>query len=755
MKKLILLGIVFLIIPIVYSETWTTVFTDCPTTFNAQDCQTNKYLCGVDTGDNIYCNLDAEISAPTVNATTYSTNNDGSLVGGYSIDCESYDSGDPFCDVEGAYNCERNETCYGSPVYRNTVCIGTDDGGGFGVSACGTCQTGSRWDCYGNTNCESTSTSDCDSSNNNHYITATCNTGLEGGAGGTCECDSGKFACDGDIEDGDGCEIVTGASCGAGATWASGECVGATGNCTCTGVNFDCNNDDADDNNATGQSGDHCEVTLNSANATHQEYTTCENSVCESGWNDCNTDLSDGCEIEDNSACSIGSLSGTYNVCTCEVDPVDIATSGSQLNWSGTLPFLWLYQMGVGPVVNFTVSNNASFIINDSGPYWNGTALSLEPDATGGAGGGASNTHIVNTTWNNVTYYTDRLNSTINASIDLRVNLDFLQKLLDTIYLAVGILVDIEYVNTTMFQNYSIIRTHNTSWFNDSILWENSTGETKLKSQQNITIINWFKGLFNWTTADDWNQFDGSTLTFNESKLSTTYYNATQASVIAGTIDDGILANTQHSDGSFDSITFNFSEASGSPGLDMRINFTNISAFNRGIMRYKTNNLKGDFPIVQMWSYPDSEWEDYPAVSESETFATMTQPVFDDSDHIGTEGANKSIAKMRIYKASIGNTQNEYYVDWIAISKGYGTPSGEEIDPEFNAWLNNPVLENDLNVSNYDIVANEVRIVKLNATGNVSCLGIFCFVNVSGSCAGFPKGTTCMNGSNAQYIQIT
>ena len=377
MRKLILLGIVFLFIPIVYSATWVDDFTDCPITFNAQDCQTNKFLCGVDTGDNIYCNLEAEIVARTTNSTTYSTNNDGSLTGGHSINCEAFDAADPYCDNSGAYTCERNETCHGSPVYRNTICVGTEHGGGFGVSECGTCKTESTdmFDCYGNPNCESTPTSDCENSNNNHYITATCNTELGGGAAGTCECDTNFFECDGSETDPDGCEIQFGASCGTGATWANNQCVGSTGNCTCTGVNFDCDNDDGDGNNATGQSGNNCEITLNSANATHQEYSACGVSVCESGWNDCNSDLGDGCEIEDGSACTIGGLSGTYNVCTCEVDPVDIATSGSQLNWSGTLPFLWLYQLGIGDVIRATTSLNWSFVVNDSGAFFNDTDL--------------------------------------------------------------------------------------------------------------------------------------------------------------------------------------------------------------------------------------------------------------------------------------------------------------------------------------------------------------------------------------------
>jgi len=198
----------------------------------------------------------------------------------------------------------------------------------------------------------------------------------------------------------------------------------------------------------------------------------------------------------------------------------------------------------------------------------------------------------------------------------------------------------------------------------------------KLEEDGNLTINNWFKGKYNWTVGDDWAGFDGSEWLFNESKLSTIYYNATQSSAEIGTIDGGSLIDTQHQDGSYDGNTFNFSEEAGAPGLDLRINFTNVEDFNRGVMRYKTSSLAGDYPIIQMWNYDKSIWEDYPPVGESESFATITQPVFDSSDHIQDE-----VAQMRIYKASNGNTNNHYYVDWIAIAQGFGTPSGEEVDP--------------------------------------------------------------------------
>ena len=168
-----------------------------------------------------------------------------------------------------------------------------------------------------------------------------------------------------------------------------------------------------------------------------------------------------------------------------------------------------------------------------------------------------------------------------------------------------------------------------------------------------------------------------------DNRLATIYYNVTQVSLIAGTSVD-VLSHTWHSDGKYDGLTFNLTDASGSPGIDARMNFTNITSFNTGVIRYKTSTLAGDFPLIQLWNYEGGVWEDYPRLSFSVSFATITQPVFDSTDHI-----ENGVVRMRLYKAANGNINNHYYIDWIAISKGYGTPSGVEVDPYWNSEKNN------------------------------------------------------------------
>ena len=303
------------------------------------------------------------------------------------------------------------------------------------------------------------------------------------------------------------------------------------------------------------------------------------------------------------------------------------------------------------------------------------------------------------------TYYLDDTNETdgvaalesANVSTNLRiddVNATFLAEntsiwnYFGSFYLK----TEIEGMNTTL-TNEDTLLNERADNLNSSKLWVGESFGGDVTGTYDATVVN--QG-FNQTTdletinsstlhlnqdnwyddSNGWINWDGDSNEFNESKLSTIYYDASDSQAIAGTVDGGTLADTQHSDGNYDSVTFNFSEDSGSPGLDFRMNFTGIEDFNRGVIRYRTSSLAGDYPIIQLWSYCILAWEDYPPLAESLTFATITQPVFDISCHIQDE-----ITQMRLYKASNGNTNNHYFVDWIAISKGYGTPSGEEIDP--------------------------------------------------------------------------
>jgi len=191
-----------------------------------------------------------------------------------------------------------------------------------------------------------------------------------------------------------------------------------------------------------------------------------------------------------------------------------------------------------------------------------------------------------------------------------------------------------------------------------------------LDVRDNITG-DWFNGRFNWTSADNWNIFDGSTLTFNETKLSPVFYNASTVVAIRGTTQ-GTLANIQ----SYDSVSYNVTEVSGANGLDFRVNFTGITKFNQIKVRYKSSASESHIMYLQIYDSVLSNWENYYVFGSVPDYMNLAFDVDDEADHI-----IGGVVQVRFYQADNGNTNHMHQFDWVVISEGFGTPSSQEIDP--------------------------------------------------------------------------
>jgi len=189
----------------------------------------------------------------------------------------------------------------------------------------------------------------------------------------------------------------------------------------------------------------------------------------------------------------------------------------------------------------------------------------------------------------------------------------------------------------------------------------------------NLTTTN---GKFNWTTGDNYNSFDGSTLTFNQSKLEVTYYNATSVQVVVGTLDSGDVDDIKI----FDGVSLNISEDNADPGLDIRFNFTGVSDFNQLIMRFKTDAGSDHKTSIQLWDFVNSVWEDHDYYIETTIWDNPYVPIWDSNSHIGT-GANEGEVWVRIYLDDMGKLAHTHYYDFVQLSKGLGTYSSIESDP--------------------------------------------------------------------------
>lgn len=428
--KLIITIALILLLPTIYAAYWVNNPANCPNTnagFPGQECAEPEEICGNNTGI-AQCYDTDTLTAPAMAASTTDQDSgtcvDTTCNGGWIVNCfATADAGSPYCDNSGAFWCDRNSTCYTTQV-RQTNCTASV----FGNSVCGLCRSG-YYNCYGDTTCESTSSSACSGSANNYYVSSTC---VDATGGGTCVCNTNYFACDGSETDGDGCEFNGGGSgtgtCGSNTGWyKNGSCLNTTNaNCTASGTrsgNRDCNNGDADSNSITcnpGPTNDGCEITAGTAclngttagtggtwvsgvcigsggNCTSAGvYLDCDNSDADGDLITCNT--GNGCEVNSAGSCTVGTLTGTYGGdCTCDVSRSNY-TTGVQANYStsSTEAMIWGRDWGSGPLFNFTNNNyNQSLVINASGCiiWYDGSSACTAP--TGGSGGG----HIGTSPW--------------------------------------------------------------------------------------------------------------------------------------------------------------------------------------------------------------------------------------------------------------------------------------------------------------------------------------------------------------------
>ena len=232
--------------------------------------------------------------------------------------------------------------------------------------------------------------------------------------------------------------------------------------------------------------------------------------------------------------------------------------------------------------------------------------------------------------------------------------------------------------------------------FELSTVYNPWTGKLDYINDENQTDI--------YYADEDWiNKNVSDAFVFNDSKLSTTYYLADSINVVTGT-GAGTLAYIQ----TYDTITYNVTESLSD--FELIVNFTGITEFTTLIVRHKTDADAGHSASIQIWDYTDSDWEGYGHLTESLTAEIKTLGVYDDSDHI-----QDGVVQVRFYQVEVGNAGHIHQFDWVGISKGYGTPAGQEIDPlSVHRDGNTPLTDN------WDAGAFEINASRFNGLWNGS-----------------------------------
>ena len=163
---------------------------------------------------------------------------------------------------------------------------------------------------------------------------------------------------------------------------------------------------------------------------------------------------------------------------------------------------------------------------------------------------------------------------------------------------------------------------------------------------------------------------DSDTMYFNESKLEVIFYNASAIQVVTGT-GAGTLTDIQI----YDQITYNVTETNSD--FELIVNFTGVIEFTTLIVRHKSDVDAGHIAAIQIWDYNTSSWEGYGYLTEATTAEIKTLGVYDSADHI-----SDGVVQVRFYQEEgPPHFAHIHQFDWVTISKGFGTPVGQEIDP--------------------------------------------------------------------------
>ena len=130
----------------------------------------------------------------------------------------------------------------------------------------------------------------------------------------------------------------------------------------------------------------------------------------------------------------------------------------------------------------------------------------------------------------------------------------------------------------------------------------------------------------------------------------------------------------------YNNIPYNVSEVESD--LELRINFTGVINFNNLIVRYKS--IEEDEPhilYVQIWDYEEEIWEDYDRLVAVGSYIIRNFGVYDSNQHI-----EDGIVQVRFYQdEGVPAKTHLHNFDWVALSKGYGVPSGQDSDTTYTA----------------------------------------------------------------------
>ncbi len=275
---------------------------------------------------------------------------------------------------------------------------------------------------------------------------------------------------------------------------------------------------------------------------------------------------------------------------------------------------------------------------------WNDTTGVWESLPAGTAANDSMNNYVVN--------YTGEINASVNNYITENNNSinNYIVNYTGEINASVNNYI--LWVNSTNFQ------VDTDTWVANFSSYYTST-EVDTEISDNNDSVNNYILYVNGTAAD-----------YTDSKLITTFFNATNVNPVTGT-PAGTVADLQDKN----DISYNVTEVGSD--FELIINFTSIDIFNQVIYRYKSAATESHMVSVQIWEYSTLSWENFDHLGNTENdYIIRTATIYDYQNHV-----SDGVVQVRFYSNNVGGATHLHQFDWVSISSGPATPSGEETDP--------------------------------------------------------------------------
>lgn len=150
-----------------------------------------------------------------------------------------------------------------------------------------------------------------------------------------------------------------------------------------------------------------------------------------------------------------------------------------------------------------------------------------------------------------------------------------------------------------------------------------------------------------------------------------TKHTAASVTVTAGTSASVVAALQTMADGSFYTLT----EAAATPGMDLIVDFTSISAFEKCRVLGGYNGIGSHAVAIQVYNWSTAAWDTFNAMQVGTWNITTAGGyilgnyefrVYDDTNYIGT-GGDAGKVRIRFYHTMAGNSSYSLYLDEVSL----------------------------------------------------------------------------------------